>query len=97
MGYVTFRRMAFPVGDLAQAVAAACGGSPGDSVDAGCGGLETAADRTGLIGRDEAEGLAASQLALSAPSITGMEIEKVVVRCLTTLRSYEQDLLGGNA
>ena len=95
MGYVTFRLIAFLVVALALAVVVACGGSPGDSVDAGCAGLETVADRTGLISRDEAEELATRQLESSAPSITGMEIERVVGSCLTTLRSYEQDLLGG--
>ena len=64
---------------------------------AGCAGLETVADRTGLIGRDEAEGLATRQLAAPAPSITGMEIERVVGSCLSTLRFCEQDLLGGGA
>ncbi len=95
LGYVTFHHIASLVVALALVVAVACGNSRGDSVDAGCAGLETVPDHTGLISRDEAEGLATTQLTSSAPSITGMEIERLVASCLTTLRSYEQDLLGG--
>ena len=76
---------------------AACGGASGDAVDPACAGLEAVSNRDGLISRSEAVEQAMEYLASSAPEVTGMEIERVVAGCLTTLRSYHQDLLEGRA
>ena len=76
---------------------AACSGSSEDAVDAVCAGLETVADSTGLISQDEAEKLATERLAMSAPEVTGTDVERVWASCLTTLQSYEQDLLEGRS
>ena len=46
-----------------------------------------------MISRGEAERLATERLAISAPGGSGTEIERVWASCLTTLRSYEHDLL----
>ena len=89
------RRVAFLVVVFALAIAAACGGAPEDALHPSCTGLETVADRTGLIVRGEAEERATNSLALSAPEVTGVDIERVVGSCLTTFRSYEQDLMYG--
>ena len=89
-----------PVNFLAIVLAlstAACGGASGDSVVTGCSGLEALPDRVGLLSRSEAEELAIEQLAMSAPEISGTEIERVWAICLTTLRSYEEDLLDGTS
>lgn len=59
--------------------------------------LEAVSDRTGLISRSEAEESATEWVAMSAPEVTGTEVERVWASCLTTLRSYEQDLLRGTA
>ena len=77
---------------FALAIAAAFGCSSGDSVGPACHRLEIVADRTGLISQERAEELATRWLASSAPEVTGVEIERVAASCLTTLRSYEQDL-----
>ena len=90
------RRIALPAVVLAFGLAAACGGTPGNAVDAGCSGLEVLPDRDGLINRSEAEELATELLAMPTPEVSGTEIERVWASCLTTLRSYGQDLLGRN-
>ena len=98
MGYIhniLSRRVAFLVVVFALALATACGSASEDAVHPACAGLETVADRTGLIVRSEAEERATSSLALSAPEVTGVEIERVVGSCLTTFQSYEQDLMYG--
>ena len=92
-----YRRVAFPAIVLALALAVACGGTSGDAVNAGCSGLEVLPGRDGLVSRSEAEDLATQWLAMPAPEVSGTEIERVWVSCLTTLRSYQQDLLEGNA
>ena len=92
IGNILRRHMAFLVVILALALAVACGGSSEDAVPHGCAGLETVVDRTGLIGRGEAEELTVEQLGMSAPEVTGVEVEGIVASCPTTLGSYEQDL-----
>ena len=77
------------------ALAAACGGAPEGAVSGSCGKLENVTGQTGLISRSEAEELATKWLSMSAPEISGTEIERVWASCLTTLRSYEQGLLQG--
>lgn len=42
----------------------------------------------------EADEIARKRLALPAPSVTGIEVERTVGACLTSLRSYEQELMG---
>ncbi len=96
IGNILSRHIAFPAVLLALALAAACGGPLGDTVDAGGSGLEVLPDGDGLITRNEAEELATEWLAMSAPEVSGTEIERVWASCLSTLRSYEQDLLEGN-
>ena len=66
------------------------------STDAGCTGLEVPQDQEGLISRDKAEDMATEFLAMSAPGVSGTEIEKIWASCLTTLKSYEKDLLRRN-
>ena len=90
------RRIAFPAVVLVLVLAAACGRAPGDAVDAGCSGLEVLPNRAGLVNRSEAEELATVLLAMPAPEVSGTEIERVWASCLTTLRSYGQDLLKAN-
>ena len=34
---------------------------------------------------------------MSAPEVTGTDVERIWASCLTTLRSYEQDLLEGKS
>ena len=87
------RHFAIPAVVLALGLAAACGGALGDAVDAGCSGLEVIPGRDGQISQSEAERLAIELLAMPAPEVSGAEIERVWASCLTTLRSYEQDLL----
>ena len=74
-------------------LATACGGASEGAASGSCGELENVADQTGLISRSEAEELATKWLAMSAPEVSGTEIERVWASCLTTLRSYQQDLL----
>ena len=97
IGNVMSRSVAMLAVVLSLAFAAACSGASGDAVDADCTGLEAVPNRDGLISRAEAEEQATEYLASSAPEVTGMEIEGVVASCLTTLRSYHQDLLEGRA
>lgn len=78
-------------------ITAACGGTSEVSTSPSCAALESVSDRTGLISRNEAEELAVERLSTSAPEVTGAEVEKVWASCLTTLRSYERDLLAGNS
>ena len=58
--------------------------------------MEVPQNQEGLISRDKAEDMATELLAMSAPGVSGTEIEKVWASCLTTLRSYEKDLLRRN-
>ena len=88
-----FRLIVFPAVVLAFTLAGACLGTAGDATNAGCPGLEVPLNRDGLISRIEAERLATERLAISAPGISATEIERVWASCLTTLRSYNQDLL----
>ena len=97
IGNILPRRPAFLFVAFALAIAASCGGASEDALHPACAGLETVADRAGLIVRGEAEERATNSLALSAPEVTGVEIERVVGICLTTFRSYEQDLMYGEA
>ena len=64
-------------------------------MDRACSGLEAVTEHAGLISRSEAEEFAMERLSMSAPEVTGVEIERVWSSCLTTFRSYEQDLLLG--
>ena len=68
-----------------------------DSTSPSCVELEAVSDRTGLISQSEAEESATEWVAMSAPEVTGTDVERVWASCLTTLRSYEQDLLRGTA
>ena len=77
-------------------IVAACGGSPGIEGDPVCQELEVVSDRGGLLSRSEADAMVTERLAMSAPEVTGVEVEGVVATCLTTLLSYYQDLLEGH-
>ena len=79
------------------AIIVACGGASEGPVSPSCAGLESVSDRTGLISRYDAEELAVERLAMSAPSVTATEVERVWASCLTTLRSYQQDVLEGKS
>ena len=94
IGNILSPRVVFLPVAFVLALAAACGGAPEGAASRSCGQLEDVTDRTGLISRSEAEELATEQLAMSAPEVSETQIEKVWASCLTTLRSYEQDLLG---
>ena len=85
-----FRLIVFPAVVLTFT---ACFGTSGDAAHAGCSGLEVPQNRDGVISRSEAERLVTERLAIPAPGVSGTEIETVWASCLTTLRSYEQDLL----
>ena len=91
--YAVPHRLVYLLVTISVVIAAACGSVSEDRVDRACAGLEAVTERAGLIGRSEAEGLATERLAMSAPEVTGVEIERVWSSCLTTFRSYEQDLL----
>ena len=91
------QRMAFLLVAFFLAIAAACGGASEGSVSTSCAILVSVSDPTGLISRNEAEELAVERLSMSAPEVTGMEVERVWASCLTTLRSYERDLLAGKS
>lgn len=97
IGNILPPRAAFLPLALILVLAAACGGAPGEAVSRSCGGLEDVDDRAGLISRHEAEELATEWLAMSAPEVSATEIEGVWATCLTTLRSYDVDLLEGTA
>lgn len=90
-------RMPFLAFAFFLAITAACGGALEISVSPSCAALETVSDRTGLISRSEAEELAVERLNMSAPEVTGTEVERVWASCLTTFRAYERDLLAGNS
>ena len=96
-GNLQSRRLALRVVIFAMAITAACGGASEDAVLPACAGLETVANRTGLIGQGEAEELTVNRLKLSAPEVTETKVEGIVASCLTTMRSYEQVLLGKDA
>ena len=85
--------LAFLVVTIGMSITAACGSESEHTVDMACAGLEAVTEHAGLISRSEAEGLATEILAMSAPEVTGVEIERVWSSCLTIFRSYEQDLL----
>ena len=93
--------MAKPIVALAVAfalsVAAACGGAVEDAASPSCADFEVVGDRAGLISGNEAEESAVERLSMSAPEVMGTEVERVWASCLTTLRSYEQELLGEGA
>ena len=89
-GDFRFRLIVFPAVVLAFT---ACFGNAGDAAHAGCAGLEVPLDRDGLISRSEAGRLATERLAIPYPSVSATEIERVWASCLTTLRSYERDLM----
>ena len=72
--------------------ASGCAGASGNAVDASCSGLEAIPDPDGLITKFEAERIATKLLSSPWPEVSGTEIERVWAICLTTLRSYEQDL-----
>ena len=60
-----------------------------------CVGLEIIENRNGLISRSQAEELATKMLSRSAPEVSGVKIEAIRASCLTTLGSYQDDLLKG--
>ena len=91
------QRMAFLLVAFVLAITAACEGAPEDAISPSCTRLESISDRTGLISRSEAEELAVERLSMSAPEVTGTDVERIWASCLTTLRSYEQDLLEGKS
>ena len=91
------QRTAFLLVAFFLAITTACGGASEVSVGPSCATLESVSDRTGLISRNEAEELAVERLGMSAPEVTGTEVERVWASCLTTLRSYQQDLLEGKS
>lgn len=97
IGNVPPRCVAFLLAVVAVVVGTACAGGAEDAVSPSCARLESVSDRTGLISRSEAEELAVERLAMSAPEVTGTDVEKVWASCLTTLRSYERDLLEGKS
>ena len=86
-------RLPYPLVTISMVIAVACGSVSEDTVDLACAGLEAVTEHAGLISRSEAERVATERLAMSAPEVTGVEIERVWSSCLTTFRSYEQDLL----
>ena len=53
------------------------------------------AGRPDLIARTEAERVAVSALSSSSPRVSGVEIQRIEVSCLATLRWLEEDLLQG--
>ena len=89
--------VAIPAAVLALALAVACASSTGDGSSPSCAKLEDVSDRAGLMVRSDAEDLGVEVLAMSAPEVTGTEVERVWASCLTTFRSYEQDLLKSRA
>ena len=91
------QRMAFLLIVFVLAVTAACGEASETAVSPSCARLDSVSDPTHLISRNEAEDLAIKRLTMSAPEVTGTEVERVWASCLTTLRSYEQDLLDRNS
>ena len=86
-------RLPYLLVTISMVIAAACGSVSEDTVDRACAGLEAVTEHAGLLSRSEAEGVATKRLAMSAPEVTGVEVERVWSSCLTTFRSYEQDLL----
>ena len=97
IGNLLYWRIAFLLVVFVLVITAACEGASEYAVSPSCASLESVSDRTGLISRSEAEELAVERLAMSAPEVTGTDVEKVWASCLTTLRSYEQDLLEGKS
>ena len=90
--YVAFMLVAF-----VSAITVACGEASEGGVSPSCARLESVSDRTGLISRNEVEGLVVKRLAMSTSEVTGTEVESTWASWLTTLRSYEQDLLEGKS
>ena len=97
IGNTPSSRMVFLAVAFLLAIAAACGGTSEVSVSPSCPALESVRDRAGLISRSEAEELGIERLSMSAPEVTGTEVERVWASCLTTLRSYKRDLLLGQS
>ena len=91
--YAASNRLVFLIFVTLMALVTACVGGSKETVDRTCPGLEAVTERAGLISRSEAEEFATKRLSMSAPEVTGVEIERVWSSCLTTFRSYEQDLL----
>ena len=91
------QRVAFLLVAFVLATTAACGGASEVGVSPSCERLEAVGDRTGLLSRNAAEELAVERLSMSAPEVTGTVVERVWASCLTTLRSYEYDLLEGRS
>ncbi len=90
-------RMALLIVVFALAIAIACGGGSDGGISPSCMRFESVSDSTGLISRTEAEELAVGRLSMSAPEVSGTDVERVWASCLTTLRSYERVLLGEGA
>ena len=88
-----FCRVAFPAVVLALSLAIACSYVSEEAVNVSCSGLEGLPFRDGLISQSEAEDLAAELLEIPAPEVSGTEIQQMWSSCLTTLRSYERDVL----
>ncbi len=80
-----------------MALAVGCGDATEGAVSPSCADLEVVADRSGLIGREEAERLAVERLSISAPEVTATEVDRVWASCLTTYGSYQERLLGPDA
>ena len=95
MGYAASNHLAFLIFATLMALIIACVGGPEETIDRACPGLEAVTERAGLISWSEAEEFATERLRMSAPEVTGVEVERVWSSCLTTFRSYEQDLLSG--
>ena len=95
MRHIVSNRLSFMIFATLMAIGTACVAVPEETVDRACLGLKAVTEHAGLISRSEAEEFATERLAMSAPEVTGVEIEKVWSSCLTTFRSYEQDLLSG--
>ena len=93
MRYAASNRLVSLIFATLMAIGAACVVGPEEMVDWNCPELEAVAERAGLISWSEAEEFATERLSMSAPEVTGVEIERVWSSCLTTFRSYEQDLL----
>ena len=97
IGNVLSQRVALLLAVIASAIAAACGGASEDAVSPSCTDFEVVEDRAGLISRTEAEDMAVERLSMSAPEVSPTEVERVWASCLTTYRSYQEQLLGPDA
>lgn len=91
------RRVATLAVVLSLALAAACGNAAGDAISPSCADFDVVEHRAGLISRAEAEDTVIDWLSMSAPEVSPTEVERVWASCLTTYRSYEDQLLGEDA